>query len=187
MSTIAHLPRILTLPLWLLTAVAASESRMAADGFDNLYELNSLYWLLRFLHLASMAGFVGMVAMLDLRGLGLFPANSLDPIRARLALVLKVCFWLAITTGVVLFFRDPLEIGLHSMFLPKLLLVTLGYVHARVVQRSPAIRRRPWAKRLAAGASLAIWLLVIGASTWNRVEPSVNIAAIPHAEGSGQP
>jgi hypothetical protein len=162
--------------------MAASESRMAADGLNNLYELNSLYWVLRFLHLAGMAGFVGMVAMLDLRGLGLFPAGALDPIRARLALVLKVCFWLTITTGVALFFRDPLEIGLHSMFLPKLLLIVLGYTHARVVQPMAAVRRRPWAKRLAAGASLAIWLLVIGASTWNHVEPPVNIATLHLAD-----
>jgi hypothetical protein len=148
MNAIIHGSGIFTLPPWLLTAVVVREPRIAVAA------LGRLYGVLRFLHLLGTAGLVGMVGMLDLRGLGLFPPGSLDPIRARLGLMLQVCFWLTITTGVALFLRNPLGIGLLSMFLPKLLLIVLGYAHARVLQRLPALRCRPFAKRLAAGVSL---------------------------------
>ncbi len=161
---------LMTLPVWLLAALADSAPHLAIAG------LRGLYGGLRFLHLAGMAGFVGMVAMLDLRGLGLFPPGSLDGVRGRLGLVLQGCFWVTVATGVALFLYDPMTIGLHSMFLPKLVLVTLGYAHARVVQRLPAVRRRAVLRRGAAGLSLAIWLLVIGASTWNHVERPAALA-----------
>ncbi|MCW3475982.1 hypothetical protein [Limobrevibacterium gyesilva] len=170
----------ITLPVGLLTALATSDLRMA------VYGLRALYGVVRFLHLIGMAGFIGMVVILDLRGLGLFPAASLDPIRARLALVLRAAFWLTIATGIALFLYDPLGIGLHSMFLPKLLLVVLGYLHARVVQRHPAIRAVAARRRAAAFASLAVWLLVVGASTWNHVERPVKITAALRASTVGK-
>src|SRR4051794_343524 len=111
----------ITLPLSWLTALATSDARMAVFG------LRGLYGVVRFLHLVAMAGFVGMVVMLDLRGLGLFPPKALAPVRLRLGLVLRCCFWATIATGAGLFLYNPLGIGLHTMFLPKLLLVAGGY------------------------------------------------------------
>ena len=159
----------ITLPLAWLAWLATSDLRLA------VYALRGLYGVTRFLHLVSMASFVGMVIILDLRGLGLFPPAALDPVRRRLATVLKVSFWVTVATGVALFLRDPLGVGLHTMFLPKLLLVAAGYAFAQGVRRLPALRREGAVRRLGAAASLAIWVLVIGASTWNHVERPVRV------------
>lgn len=154
----------ITLPVSWLAWIATSDLRLA------IYALRWLYGIVRYLHLAGMACFVGMVVIVDLRGLGLFPPGALDPIRPRLIAVLNRSFWLTIATGVLLFLRDPLGVGLHTMFLPKLLLVCVGYGHAQGVRRIPALRRSPRLTQAGAAASLAIWLAVIGASTWNHVE-----------------
>lgn len=166
----------ITLPLSWLTALATSDARMAVFG------LRGLYGVVRGLHLIAMAGFVGMVVMLDLRGLGLFPRAALDPVRARLGLVLRCCFWTAIATGAGLLVYDPLGAGLHTMFLPKLLLIAFGYVLSRARGRGP-LRRAPV---LTASVSLAVWLLVIGASTWNHVERPVRVGDALRASALGK-
>lgn len=153
-----------TLPLEWLTAIATSDVRLA------VHALRDLYGITRFSHLVAMATFVGMVVILDLRGLGLFPAAALDLARPLLVSVLKWSFWMTIVTGVFLFLRDPVGVGLHTMFLPKLVLVTAGYLYAHSVRRLPVMRRRAGLQRAGATVSLTIWLLVIGASTWNHVE-----------------
>ena len=157
----------ITLPVAWLAWIATSDLRLA------VYALRWFYGITRYLHLAGMACFVGMVVIVDLRGLGLFPPASLDPIRPRLLAVLNRSFWLTIATGMLLFLRDPLGVGLHTMFLPKLLLVIAGYAHARCIRRIPVVRRSSRLRKPGAAASLAIWLLVIGASTWNHVERPV--------------
>ena len=158
----------ITLPLSWLTALATSDLRLA------VYALRGLYGVTRFLHLVGMASFVGMVVVIDLRGLGLIDREALDPVRGRLLTVLNVSFWLTLATGVALFLRDPVGAGLHSMFLPKLLLVVAGYAYGKGLRRF-AVMRRPQFRRASAALSLGIWLLVIGASTWNHVERPVRV------------
>ena len=169
-----------TLPLSWLTALATSDLRLA------IYAWRSLYGATRFVHLVSMASFVGAVILLDLRGLGLFPPAALDAVRGRLGLVLTIAFWIALLTGVLLFLRDPLGVGLHSMFLPKLLLVVGGYAYARAVRRLPALRRTERRRRFGAAASLALWVLVIGASTWNHVERPIRVGEALRLENVGK-
>lgn len=170
----------ITLPLAWLVALATSDLRLA------VYAMRGLYGVVRFLHLVGMASFVGMVVILDLRGLGLFPPGSLDPLRARLGSVLRWSFRLTIATGVALFLRDPLGEGLHSMFLPKLLLIVVGYAYAQGLRRTPLLRRSEGLRRGAAMGSLAIWLLVIGASTWNHVERPVRVTDAFRAHNVGK-
>ena len=170
----------LTLPISWLTALATSELRLT------VYSLRWFYGIVRYLHLAGMACFVGMVVITDLRGLGLFPPGSLDPIRPRLVMVLNRAFWVTIVTGMLLFLRDPLGVGLHTMFLPKLLLVIGGYAYATALRRTPVLRRAPWLRKPGAALSLAIWLLVIGASTWNHVERPVMVGQALRLHNTGK-
>ena len=170
----------LTLPLSWLIAVATSDLRLA------VYAMRGLYGATRFLHLVAMAVFVGMVVILDLRGLGLFPPAALDPARPRLGAVLKWSFRVTIVTGVLLFLRDPLGVGLHSMFLPKLLLIAGGYAYAQGMRRLPALRRTATMQRAGATLSLAVWLLVIGASTWNHVERPVRVGEAMRLHNEGK-
>ena len=61
--------------------------------------------------------------------------------------------------------------------LSGLLLVTLGLVHAYGIERLQALRHQ-WLCRASALAALAIWTLVIGASTWNAMEQPLNPADV---------
>ena len=169
-----------TLPLAWLTGLATSDLRLV------VYAWRSLYGITRFLHLVSMSGFVGMVIILDLRGLGLFPPASLDPVRRRLVSVLTISFWVTIATGALLFLRDPIGVGLHTMFLPKLLLVALGYAYAQGARRLPVMRRTERVRQCGAAVSLAIWFLVIGASTWNHVERPVRVGEALRLQNLGK-
>ena len=148
----------ITLPLAWLTALAGSELRVA------VYGMRVLHGAVRFLHLLAMAGFFGAVVLLELRRMGLLPEPAFTPARLQIGRVIVICFWTTVASGVALFLYDPLGIGLHSMFLPKLGLVTLGYALARLRPRAPMSRRAM------AAASLGIWVAVLGASTWNHVE-----------------
>ena len=170
----------LTLPLSWLTALATSDLRLA------VYALRGLYGATRFSHLVAMASFVGMVVILDLRGLGLFPPAALDLARPRLGVVLKWSFWVTVVTGIFLFLRDPLGVGLHTMFLPKLLLVVAGYSYAQGLRRLPAMRRNATVRRSSASLSLLVWLLVIGASTWNHVERPVRVGEAMRLHNTGK-
>jgi hypothetical protein len=166
-------------PAW-LAWLATSEARLW------LYDMRPLYGLLRFVHLAGTAGFVGTIVLMDVRLLGFFPEASLQAMRRPLVSVLHVSFLALVVSGVLLFLRDPLGVGLHSMFLPKLLLIVFGLIHAHGLRRVKPARRIGLLRRLAAGSSLAVWLMVIGASTWNHVERPINPVRAMHAVGIGR-
>lgn len=159
------------LPIALLTAIATSEPRLWMYGSD------VTHGILRFLHLIGAAGFVGTVIPLNLAQLGWLKLGEARPLR----LVLEVSFWLAVVTGVALFVMDPIATGLHTMFLPKLVLVVLGYLAAKWPRGAGA---RPFRRPVFAASSLAVWLLVMGCSTWNRIEhPRVPASVLNLEEG----
>ena len=56
----------------------------------------------------------------------MWPDASLAGMRGPLVSMLHASFGLTVVTGVMLFIYDPLGVGLHTMFLPKLVLITLG-------------------------------------------------------------
>ena len=165
---------IITLPVSWLTWLATSDLRLA------IYGLRPLYGIARFLHLLGVMGFVGSVMLVDLRLLGLWPEASLAPMRGPLIGVMHGAWLLAILTGILLFIYDPIGTGTHSMFLPKLLLIVFGLAYAHGIRGIGVIRRVLALRRGAAALSLAIWLAVVGASTWNHVERPVNRAAALH-------
>lgn len=169
-----------TLPIAWLTFLATSDLRLA------VYAMRALYGVTRFLHLVGMASFVGMVVVLDFRGLGLVPPGALDAVRPLLVRVLQIAFWIVIATGGLLFLRDPVGVGLHSMFLPKLLLILIGYALARAVPHLPRTGGLAPLRRAAPATSLVIWLLVIAASTWNHVERPVRVTDALRAHNIGK-
>ncbi|MBV9786478.1 MAG: hypothetical protein JO264_21970 [Acidisphaera sp.] len=169
-----------TLPVAWLAALATSELRLA------VYGMRGLYGVTRFLHLVGVAGFVGTVMLIDLRGLGLFPAASMEPVRAPLGMLLNAGFVVAVVSGLALFLYDPLGVGLHTMFLPKLVLIGFGLVHARGLRPLAGLRRTRLRRRGSAAISLLVWLSVMGCSTWNHVERPVRVNAALAAELVGR-
>jgi len=159
------------LPMALLVALATSGVRLWAYG------LRPLYGAFRFLHLLGMAGFLGMLLLIEVKRLGFFPAASIREARLPVLTLMNSAFALTVATGLALFLYDPIGVGLHTMFLPKLLLIVLGLIHAYRVERLTLMRRQVW-RRISAALALTIWILVIGASTWNAVERPLNPADV---------
>lgn len=167
------------LPIELLVWLATTKLRLW------VYGLRSLYGVCRFLHLLGVAGFLGMLLLLELKRLGFYPAAPLQAARLPVLALMNAAFALAVFAGIALFLYDPIGVGLHTMFLPKLALITLGLGHAYGIERA-AMMHRQSLRRLSAGFALALWILVMGASTWNAVERPVNPADIHRADPRSQ-
>jgi hypothetical protein len=163
------------LPVGMLAWLATTPFRLW------VYGLRPLYGAVRFLHLLGMAGFLGMLLLIEVKRLGFFPAASIQSARLPVLTLMNLAFALTVASGVALFLYDPIGVGLHTMFLPKLALITVGLVHAYGVERTPLMRRQVL-RRLSAGFALAIWMLVMGASTWNAVERPLNPADVHRAD-----
>jgi len=166
------------LPAGFLAWLATTDFRLWAYG------LRPVYGVTRFLHLLGMSGFLGLLLLLEVMRLGVFPGASLATVRRPVLTLMNGAFALTLVTGVLLFLYDPVGVGLHTMFLPKLALVTLGVVHAWYIERLASMQRPHW-RRATAAAALTIWVLVIGCSTWNAVERPLNPADVHRIDPRG--
>jgi len=157
----------LFLPLPSLTWLASSDVRV------QLYGWRDLYGLVRALHLLGLGAFYGGSIMLALRALKWAGSEAAERARTDRR-VMHGGFYLTLLSGALLFLRDPIGVGLHSMFLPKLLLVGMGFALAQGMRGMPS----PGAmRRISACALVAIWTATVGMSTWNHVERPVQIGA----------
>jgi len=163
------------LPVELLVWLATSPLRLW------VYGIRPVYGVLRFLHLLGMAGFLGMLLLIEVKRLGFFPAASIQAARLPVVTLMNAAFALTLAAGLALFLYDPIGAGLHTLFLPKLALILLGLLHAYRVERA-SFMRRPAMRRASAALALALWGSVIGASTWNAVERPLNPAAVYRAD-----
>lgn len=167
------------LPTSWLVALATSDLRVL------VYGIRPLHGALRFAHILSMAGFFGVLLLLEVKRLGFFAQDSIQTARRPLFAVMNWTFGIACVSGLLLFLYDPIGIGLHTMFVPKLILIVLGLVHAFWLQRRPAVRGTESLRRIGGGLAIAIWVLVIGASTWNHEERVTNPAAVHRLDPQG--
>jgi hypothetical protein len=159
------------LPVDMLAWLAGTSFRLWAYG------LRPVYGAMRFLHLLSMAGFLGMLLLIEVRRLGFFRDSSMATMRLPVITLMNSAFIVTVLSGVGLFLYDPIGVGLHTMFLPKLLLIVLGLLHAYGVERLPVMQSEG-RRRATAVVALGVWILVIGASTWNAVERPLNPADV---------
>ena len=119
-------------------------------------------------HILALTLFAGAVTVMDARLLGAFaaapPASVVRP--ARRAAMLGLLLMLA--TGFVLFAAEASHVAMNPVFQIKMGLIGLGVLNAVLVGRAlaaaldgmPAFAPMPARIRLAALASLAIWLSV---------------------------
>ena len=136
----------------------------ALDNRDFHFTFQRWHFVARMVHVITVAWFFGGIALLDLQLIGL---------RARSAA--RRVFWrgfspcstaasrLAMASGLLLFFYDPVHVGAHAYFAPKLILIFAGLLNALFYHRmglDRALRddlRRPGATRFAGLVSLMIW------------------------------
>ena len=167
------------LPLGWLAWLATSDLRLW------IYDQRALYGVMRFSHLVAMSGFVGGVVVNEFRRLSEAASAQVSPVRRSLTALMHGSFAVVLVTGVWLFLRDPLGMGMHTMFLPKLALIGAGAVYAHVSRRRLVAHGRGF-RRAAALVSVAVWMTVVGFSTWNHVERPVNINAMLRATHTGR-
>lgn len=144
------------------------EALAAWPGAAYLRTFGTAYLLVNAAHVLGLSVLVGAILPLDLRLLGLFrsaPVAVLAPVLVRSA----ACgAGLAVATGLWLFTVRPAEYLANPAFLAKLALLAAALLTVALQHRGglPTGDAVPFATRLRAAASLALWLAVLLAGRW---------------------
>jgi hypothetical protein len=148
-----------------------SDVLVALDWRPYHFALQPYHYLVRMTHVVSMAAFFGGIAALDLRLMGWRVSMPLKPLADLVLPSLYVTFAIALTTGIALFFYDPVHVGSHAYFSLKLLLTGLGLLNAALFRRSatfmtlaaetPAAATPSAHVRLVGAVSLLLWTGVL--------------------------
>jgi hypothetical protein len=136
----------------------------ALDNRSLRFALQPVHHLIRMAHIISVSAFFGAIVLLDIRLMGFKPAV---PLRALSSSILRwslETFAVAMLTGLLLFFYDPVHVGSHAYFTLKLLLIVLGMANAALFNLwgfSEALTTTgamPMRARIIGAVSLAAWL-----------------------------
>ena len=144
---------------------------VAVDWRPYHFAIQPYHYLIRITHIASMAAFFGGIVALDLRLLGWRRALPLGPFVEQIVPWLYVTFGIAFISGCALFFYDPVHVGSHAYFTPKLILTALGVLNAALFRRSgylatltsnaPAAQSAVVHARFFGILSLTLWISVV--------------------------
>jgi hypothetical protein len=131
------------------------------------------YPLIETSHVACIVVFAGLVIMMDLRLVGLAFTNApVAQIQRRLFPWQMATFIPSMATGILLFCVDPLRYYKNVFFLAKLLFLVLAGLNALAFHFKTYRKAEEWDEdpqfiataRLAGGASLLLWSLLIVSS-----------------------
>ncbi|MCX7358435.1 MAG: hypothetical protein NT015_09885 [Alphaproteobacteria bacterium] len=154
----------------------------ATDLREFFYRFEDFDWLFVFAHVASAAVLLGSILIVDLRIIGVMREISLRKL-ARLALPWSIGgAIIALLSGSVLLLFDPIAVGVHTYFLPKMGLILLGLLNAIAFHRlyNLDVAETPSARtRLAGVLSIALWAGVFLCASLNGTE---RISSTSHAE-----
>ena len=151
---------------------------IAIDDRAVHFALQPFHYIVRLVHVIAMAAFFGGIGLLDFRLLGWRGAVPLRAFAEHVLPWLYLTFAVAILSGAALFAYDPVHVGSHAYFGPKLLLIALGLANAALFHRTSyltAIAGQatvPIGARVAGAVSLAVWTGVVICS-------SLNVESVP--------
>jgi len=157
-----------------------TQALIALDNRPLHFALQPYHYVIRLTHIVSMGAFFGGIALLDLRLLGW---RGTVPLRAFAESVLPwlyATFGVVVLTGLLLFLYDPVHVGAHAYFAPKLVLIALALGNALLFHRTSYLaalaseRITPSSARLAGAVSLLLWAAVVVCSSLN-VEPAPKV------------
>jgi hypothetical protein len=157
-----------------------AQALIALDYRPLRFAMQPYHYVVRLAHVVSIGAFFGGIVLLDLRLLGW---RGTVPLRAFAESVLPwlyATFGFAVVSGVALFLYDPVHVGSHAYFAPKLLLIALGLANALLFHRTTylmalaAERAMPTSARVAGALSLVLWTAVVVCSSLN-VEPAPKV------------
>lgn len=150
----------------------------ALDWRPYHFALQPYHYLIRTAHIVSESAFFGGIGLLDLRLIGWRGTVPLRSFAEHVLPWLWVTFGFAAVTGLALFFYDPVHVGSHAYWTPKLIAIALGLANAALFHRTSYVaalgaeRTIPTSARLAGAVSLACWTAAV-------VFASLNTEAIP--------
>ena len=136
---------------------------VALDWRPYHFALQPYHYLVRVAHVVSMGAFFGGIGLLDFRLMGWRRTVPLRAFAEHVLPWLWATFAIAVLTGVALFLYEPVHVGAHAYWAPKLLAIALGLVNAALFHRTSYVTalaaeaRLPAAARAAGAFSLACW------------------------------
>jgi hypothetical protein len=145
----------------------------ALDNRDYRFAVQPFHHLIRMAHILAASVFFGAILLLDLR---LTSTRSTLPLRALSGLVMPWVFGtfaVAMLTGLMLFFYDPVHVGSHAYFTLKMIFLILGIVNAQLFNRGgfaaalSAPGPMPTQARIVGALSLILWLGAMICATLN--------------------
>jgi hypothetical protein len=145
-------------------------------AFDNRtfhFAIQPWHYLIRIAHIVSMGAFFGGIVFLDLRLMGLKSRVAIHNLSEQFMLWIYMFFGLTVLTGIPLFLYDPVHVGSHAYFTPKLILLVLGLANAALFNRlvgaklAPDDGITPWQARVAGTLSVLLWTGVVVCSSMN--------------------
>jgi hypothetical protein len=150
-----------------------SETLIALDNRTFHFAVQPFHYLLHMTHIVSAAAFFGGVVLFDLRLAGVRSRAKLKAFAADTLPWLYVTFGLAMFSGVMLFFYDPVHVGSRAYFVPKMLAILLGLLNTLIYRRFAfgyALKEAgttPLSARWAGALSIAFWVGVMAFSSMN--------------------
>ncbi|HEX4196088.1 MAG TPA: hypothetical protein VHZ26_01470 [Caulobacteraceae bacterium] len=150
-----------------------SDLLIAMDNRDLHWALQPWHFIIRAVHVLSVAAFFGGIVVLDLRLMGV---RATAPLQGFVQLIipwLYGTFAVALVTGVALFLYDPVHVGSHAYFTLKLLFLALGVINAMAFHQWAmrgalnAEAKMPRRARIGGAISLILWVLVMLAASLN--------------------
>lgn len=129
-----------------------------------------LFGALEAVHVLAITLVVGSIAVVDLRLIGGGPAHgSARQVLARLLPFTLGAFVLAVGTGGVLFFANPVGYSDNTWFGVKLALLVLAGGNALVFHlffQNRLADASSWGPRVSGAVSLTLWVGVVAAARW---------------------
>jgi len=135
------------------------------------------HYLTRLAHVLSSACFFGIIVLLDIELILARPVRAGSSVMIagnRLHMrMLSLALLLALLTGLPLFLFDPVRVGSHAYFSPKMLLIAAGLVNALLFARLgigagiPVAMEQRQAARMAGTISLLLWTGAMACASLN--------------------
>lgn len=160
----SHPLAFLRLPSALLVALSSRDLHFALQPYHHLIRLT---------HILSVAAFFGTILLLDARLIARRGGAALRLLAAEAAPWLYASFAVALVSGTLLFLYDPVQVGSHAYFTPKLILLALGLANAAAFHRIgfrtalASESRLPATAVLAGALSLLLWTGVMTCACLN--------------------
>jgi hypothetical protein len=131
------------------------------------FTLQPYHYLVRMVHIIAMGAFFGGIGLLDFRLMGWRGTVPLRGFAEHVLPWLWVTFGITVVTGLALFSYDPVHVGAHAYWVPKLIAVFLGLANAALFHRTSYVAalaaetNLPLSARAAGIISLACWTAAI--------------------------